>query len=105
MAEENDPKEPETNEPGAAGGEGESAANEPSGAQEPGADYSMLMEKLSNIETNQAALATKVQALTDAQSVLVDAGAVICEVPTANVVTENGGEDAYIPLEELDFSI
>lgn len=104
MSEENDNKqEPENN--SATGSEGESASNETGGAQEPDADYSMLMEKLSNIETNQAALAAQVRAISDAQSVLVDAGAVVREVPPANVDADAGADDAFVPLEELDFSI
>ena len=98
-------KEPKVEEPKANEVQGESADNDPSGAVEPAVDYSMVMEKLSAIETNQSALVQKVQALTDAQSVLVDAGAVVREVPAENVVPTNGNEDAFIPLEELDFSI
>ncbi len=104
MSEENG-NEPEVEETKGTENEGESAANEPSGAQEPAVDYGMLMETLEAIQANQTSLATKVQALTDAQSVLVDAGAVIREVPAANVVPENGNEDAFVPLEELDLSI
>lgn len=98
-------KETEVEEPKPNEVQGESADNDPSGAAEHAVDYSMVMEKLSAIETNQSALVQKVQALTDAQSVLVDAGAVVREVPAENIVSTNGNEDAFIPLEELDFSI
>lgn len=97
--------EPEVDEAKGTEDAGESAAEEQSGAQQPAVDYGVLIEKLNAIEANQTSLASKVQALTDAQSVLVDAGAIVREIPADNIVTDEGGEDAFIPLEELDLSI
>lgn len=72
-------------------------------AQKPDADYSMILEAIKRIEDNQTRLAGQVAKISDAQSVLVDAGAVIHD-DSAQVETVSG-IDEFVPLEKLDLSI
>lgn len=89
-------------------GSGESSDNAgaASAAGEQGVSYEMLMETLSAVQANQAKMSAQIQKLTDAQSVLVDAGAVVREVHTneSNNPT-NDNVDGFVSIDKLDLSI
>ena len=101
------PTEPGATEPGAT----EPGATEP-GATEPGAgvaqpDYSMLMQMLQEMQENQTRLAGQIAKISDAQSALIDAGAVIHEDGSRRpgLVDEPPADDEFVPIERLDLSI
>lgn len=75
-------------------------------ASEQGVDYGMIMEMLNAVQANQAEMSAKIQKLTDAQSVMVDAGAVIREGsdPSSSDVTDDK-YDGFVSIDELDLSI
>lgn len=67
------------------------------------ADYSMIMDMLKQIQENQTRLAGELASVKDAQSVLVDAGAVIHDDSAQN--EPSTGVDEFIPIEELDLTL
>ena len=75
-------------------------------AGEQGVSYEMLMETLSAVQANQAKMSAQIQKLTDAQSVLVDAGAVVREGSSDNFtnVTDDN-VDGFVSIDELDLNI
>lgn len=82
------------------------------GATEPGAgaaqpDYSMLMQMMQEMQANQTRLAGQIAKLSDAQSAIIDAGAVIHEGGSRRpgLVDEQPCDDEFIPIERLDLSI
>lgn len=104
--EENVTEEKPTNTSGESGndaGADSSAGNSASGQ---GASYDMFMEMLSEVQANQARMSAQIQKLTDAQSVLVDAGAVIREGSdnTSSDVTDDN-YDGFVSIDELDLNI
>lgn len=83
-------------------GAGESGAN--AGAAQP--DYGMILGMIKDVQANQAAIMGKLKSLSDAQSILVDSGAVIYEGndPQSGVQT-NFSNDGFISLDKMDLSI
>lgn len=82
------------------------------GATEPGAgaaqpDYSMLMQMMQEMQENQTRLAGQIAKISDAQSALIDAGAVIHEDGSRRpgLVDEKPVDDEFVPIERLDLSI
>lgn len=82
------------------------------GATEPGAgaaqpDYSMLMQMMQEMQANQTRLAGQIAKLSDAQSAIIDAGAVIHEDGSRRpgLVDEQPCDDEFVPIERLDLSI
>lgn len=82
------------------------------GATEPGAgaaqpDYSMLMQMMQEMQANQTRLAGQIAKLSDAQSAIIDAGAVIHEDGSRRpgLVDEQPTDDEFVPIERLDLSI
>lgn len=82
------------------------------GATEPGAgvaqpDYSMLMQMMQEMQENQTRLAGQIAKISDAQSALVDAGAVIHEGGSRRpgLVDDPPDDDEFVPIERLDLSI
>lgn len=82
------------------------------GATEPGAgvaqpDYSMLMQMMQEMQENQTRLAGQIAKISDAQSALIDAGAVIHEDGSRRpgLVGEQPCDDEFVPIERLDLSI
>lgn len=75
-------------------------------ASEQGVDYSMIMETLSAVQANQAKMSAQIQKLSDAQSVMVDAGAVIREgsCDSSSDVTDDK-YDGFVSIDELDLNI
>lgn len=104
------------------GGSAESPANDcatdgatecaTDGATESGAgaaqpDYSMLMQMMQEMQANQTRLAGQIAKLSDAQSAIIDAGAVIHEDVSRRpgLVDNQPTDDEFVPIERLDFSI
>lgn len=98
---ENQEPEPTTNqEPGT--GDGESTQS--GGAVQP--DYGMILGMIKDVQANQAVIIGKLKSLSDAQSILVDSGAVVHEgtEPQSGVQT-NFSNDGFISLDKMDLSI
>lgn len=78
-----------------------------SDAAQPSADYRQLMDMMSQMQANQDRMAAQIERISDAQSMLVGAGAVIHESPASDTVAdvENDNDDGYVPIEMLDLSI
>ena len=70
-------------------------------------DYSMLMQMMQEMQENQTRLAGQIAKISDAQSALVDAGAVIHEGGSRRpgLVDEPPADDEFVPIERLDLSI
>lgn len=64
-------------------------------------DYSALSERLTRMEDAINRMSGVVSAMQKAQTSMVDMGAVIRESPA----DESNDDDAFVPLEKLDFSI
>lgn len=82
------------------------------GATEPGAgaaqpDYSMLMQMMQEMQENQTRLEGQIAKISDAQSAIIDAGAVIHEDGSRRpgLVGEQPTDDEFVPIERLDLSI
>ena len=82
------------------------------GETEPGAgavqpDYSMLMQMMQEMQANQTRLAGQIAKLSDAQSAIIDAGAVIHEDGSRRpgLVDNQPTDDEFVPIERLDLSI
>ena len=99
---------PNSDEPTGNGESGDNAGADSGSApaNEQGVSYEMLMETLSAVQANQAKMSAQIQKLTDAQSVLVDAGAVVREGSTDNSghVTDDN-VDGFVSIDELDLNI
>lgn len=83
-------------------GAGES--NPDGGAAQP--DYGMILGMIKDMQANQSAIMGKLKSLSDAQSLLVDSGAVVREgaEPQSGVQT-NFSNDGFISLDKMDLSI
>ena len=82
------------------------------GATEPGAgaaqpDYTMLMQMMQEMKENQTRLAGQIAKISDAQSAIIDAGAVIHEDGSRRpgLVDDTPDDDEFVPIERLDLSI
>ena len=75
------------------------------GAAQP--DYSMLMQMMQEMKENQTRLAGQIAKISDAQSAIIDAGAVIHEDGSRRpgLVGEQPDDDEFVPIERLDLSI
>lgn len=92
------------------GGSAESPAD--AGAGDPGAgeaqpDYSTLVQMMREMQENQTRLAGQIARLSDAQSAIIDAGAVIHEDGSRRpgLVDDQPTDDEFVPIERLDLSI
>ena len=83
----------------------ESATDSGAGAAQP--DYSMLMQMMQEMQENQTRLAGQIAKISDAQSAIIDAGAVIHEDGSRRpgLVGEQPCDDEFVPIERLDLSI
>lgn len=83
-------------------GAGESTPN--GGAAQP--DYGMILDMIKDVQSNQSVIMGKLKSLSDAQSILVDSGAVVREgtEPQSGVQT-NFSNDGFISLDKMDLSI
>ena len=70
-------------------------------------DYSMLMHMMQEMQENQTRLAGQIAKISDAQSAIIDAGAVIHEDGSRRpgLVGEQPTDDEFVPIERLDLSI
>ena len=82
------------------------------GAIEPGAgaaqpDYSLLIPMMQEMHAIQTRLAGQIAKLSDAQSAIIDAGAVIHEDGSRRpgLVDNQPTDDEFVPIERLDLSI
>ena len=75
------------------------------GAAQP--DYSMLMQMMQEMQENQTRLAGQIAKISDAQSAIIDAGAVIHEGGSRRpgLVDDTPDDDEFVPIERLDLSI
>ena len=82
----------------------ESATEPGAGAAQP--DYSMLMQRLQEMQENQTRLAGQIAKISDAQSAIIDAGAVIHEDGSRRpgLVNDTPDDDEFVPIERLDLS-
>lgn len=83
----------------------EGATDSGAGAAQP--DYSMLMQMMQEMQANQTRLAGQIAKLSDAQSAIIDAGAVIHEDGSRRpgLVDDQPTDDEFVPIERLDLSI
>lgn len=83
----------------------EGATESGAGAAQP--DYSMLMQMMQEMQENQTRLAGQIAKLSDAQSAIIDAGAVIHEGGSRRpgLVDDQPTDDEFVPIERLDLSI
>ena len=74
------------------------------GAAQP--DYGMIMGMIRDMQANQHAIMGKLKSLSDAQSLLVDSGAVVHEgnEPRSGVQADFSN-DGFISLDKMDLSI
>ena len=96
----NEPESTKNNEPETVAGE----STQSGGAEQP--DYGMILNMIKDVQANQAAIMGKLKSLSDAQSILVDSGAVVHEgnEPQSGVQT-NFSNDGFISLDKMDLSI
>lgn len=87
------------------GGAATVATESGAGAAQP--DYSMLMQMLEEMQENQTRLAGQIAKISDAQSAIIDAGAVIHEDGSRRpgLAPEPPTDDEFVPIERLDLSI
>ena len=90
---------------GATDGATEGATEPGAGAAQP--DYSMLMQMMQEMQENQTRLAGQIAKISDAQSAIIDAGAVIHEDGSRRPgrVNDTPDDDEFVPIERLDLSI
>lgn len=83
----------------------EGATESGAGAAQP--DYSMLMQMMQEMQENQTRLAGQIAKISDAQSAIIDAGAVIheCGSRRPGLVDDTPDDDEFVPIERLDLSI
>lgn len=95
-----EPKQEPKQQPGKGAGESDDNV----GAVQP--DYSMILGMIKDVQANQAAIMGKLKSLSDAQSILVDSGAVVHEENDSNSnVQTNFSNDGFISLDKMDLSI
>ena len=95
-----EPNQQPNRQPDAGAGE----SNPDDGAAQP--DYGMILEMIKDVQANQAAIMGKLKSLSDAQSILVDSGAVVREgTEPQSGVQANFSNDGFISLDKMDLSI
>lgn len=89
----------------ATNGATEGATESGAGVAQP--DYSMLMQMMQEMQENQTRLAGQIAKLSDAQSAIIDAGAIIHEDGSRRpgLVDNQPTDDEFVPIERLDLSI
>lgn len=105
MAEENgnapEVEEEELNKAPQDGGE---SGNDAGAAATP--DYATLMEAIRQVQENQADMRAQIKKITDAQSVMVESGAVVHELQANQMCdTDIIDNDGFISLDKMDLSI
>lgn len=83
-------------------GAGESDPDD--GAAQP--DYGMILGMIRDVQSNQSAIMGRLKSLSDAQSLLVDSGAVVHEgTEPRSGVQADFSNDGFISLDKMDLSI
>lgn len=101
---EQEPRQEPEQEPNQQPDAGAGESDRDGGAAQP--DYGMILEMIKGVQANQSAIMGKLKSLSDAQSILVDSGAVVHEGtdPQSGVQT-NFSNDGFISLDKMDLSI
>lgn len=95
-----EPKQEPNRQPNTGAGE----SNPDGGAAQP--DYGMILGMIKDMQANQSAIMGKLKSLSDAQSLLVDSGAVVHEGnDPQSGVQANFSNDGFISLDKMDLSI
>lgn len=99
-----EPKQEPNQQPNQQPNTGAGESNPGDGAAQP--DYGMILDMIRDVQSNQSIIMGKLKSLSDAQSILVDSGAVVREAsePQSGVQT-NFSNDAFISLDKMDLSI
>lgn len=99
-----EPKREPNQQPSQQPNTGAGESNPDDGAAQP--DYGMILGMIKDMQANQSAIMGKLKSLSDAQSLLVDSGAVVHEgnEPQSGVQT-NFSNDGFISLDKMDLSI
>lgn len=99
-----EPKREPEQEPNQKPNAGAGESNPDDGAVQP--DYGMILEMIRDVQSNQSAIMGKLKSLSDAQSILVDSGAVVHEgnEPRSGVQADFSN-DGFISLDKMDLSI
>lgn len=95
-----EPRQEPNQQPSAGAGEPDRG----DGAAQP--DYGMILEMIKDVQSNQSAIMGKLKSLSDAQSILVDSGAVVHEgdEPRSGVRADFSN-DGFISLDKMDLSV
>lgn len=101
---EQEPKQEPEQEPNQQPNTGAGESNPDGGATQP--DYGMILGMIKDVQANQSVIMGKLKSLSDAQSLLVDSGAVVHEGndPQSGVQT-NFSNDGFISLDKMDLSV
>lgn len=101
---EQEPKQEPKQEPNQQPNTGAGESNPDGGATQP--DYGMILGMIKDVQANQSVIMGKLKSLSDAQSLLVDSGAVVHEGndPQSGVQT-NFSNDGFISLDKMDLSV
>lgn len=95
-----EPRREPSHQPSAGAGEPDRG----DGAAQP--DYGMILEMIRDVQSNQSAIMGRLKSLSDAQSILVDSGAVVHEGNEPQSGVRAGfRNDGFIPLDKMDLSI
>lgn len=99
-----EPKREPNREPSQQPGTGAGEPDRVDGAAQP--DYGMILEMIRDVQANQSAIMGKLKSLSDAQSILVDSGAVVHEgnEPQSGVRADFPN-DGLISLDKMDLSV
>lgn len=101
---EQEPKQGPRQEPNQQPNTGAGESDPDGGAAQP--DYGMILGMIRDVQANQSAIMGKLKSLSDAQSLLVDSGAVVHEGnDPQSGVQANFSNDGFIPLDKMDLSI
>lgn len=98
------PKQEPKQEPNQQPNKGAGESKPDGGAAQP--DYGTILEMIKDVQSNQSAIMGKLKSLSDAQSILVDSGAVVHEGDEQQSgVQTNFSNDGFISLDKMDLSI
>lgn len=101
---EQEPKQENEQEPKQETEQGAGESAQDGGAAQP--DYGVLLGMIQDVQANQSVILDKLKSLSDAQSILVDSGAVVHEDNAAQSgVQTSFRNDGFIPLDKMDLSI
>lgn len=101
---EQEPKREPGREPSRQPNAGAGGPDPDGGAAQP--DYGMILGMIKDMQANQSAIMGKLKSLSDAQSLLVDSGAVVHEGnDPQSGLQANFSNDGFISLDKMDLSV